>query len=153
MSDKLEIIMNKARHFCSYQERCTSEVKDKLVAWKAPASLMEKILALLKEENYLDDERFARTFASGKFRIKHWGKIRIRHELNSKGLSGDDIMKGLEEIDQEEYMKELERILTGKNKELNDNDPYRKRKKLISFVLQRGFEYDLVFQVLNSLNL
>lgn len=102
--------VQKMKHYCSYQERSHAEVKEKLYSfglWKKDAEL---ILSELIEENYLNEERFARLFAGGKFRMKQWGRVKIKYELKQKQVSEYCIKKGLSEIDEEAYQKTLKKL-------------------------------------------
>lgn len=139
--------MNKARHFCSFRERCIREVADKLREWQVRPAVAEKVLEKLVEEDYLNEERFARFFASGKFRINHWGRNKIIHELNRRGIPELIIQIGLEEIDEKEYRETLHELLARKNREIRNKDPMARKKKLLSFALQKGYEYAQVMEM------
>ena len=93
----------KAKHYCAYQERCHSEVKDKLYSFGLNKKEVEQILSQLIEENYLNEERFAIQFAGGRFRIKQWGRVKIKYELKQKQVSEYSIKKALEQIKETEY--------------------------------------------------
>lgn len=144
-----EIILNRARRYCSFQERCRKEVKDKLRDWKARQDDAEKIIKTLQEEGFLDEERFARLFISGKFRIKHWGRNKITFELKKRQVPGEIISSSFEEIDEEEYREALQQLLDTKSKALKEEDPLLRKKKLVSFAMQKGFEYPLIMELLS----
>jgi len=137
-------ILDKLRSYCAYQERCVSELKDKLRQWKIDDDKAVKIIARLIEENYLNEERFARAFAGGKFRINKWGKAKIIYELHRKQLPDNIIQLGLEEIDEAEYIETLKELLAKKSREIKEKDGFKKKQKLISFAVQKGYEYELV---------
>ena len=127
-----EQALQKLKHYCAYQDRCHSEVKEKLYhlgVWKKDH---DPIIAALVEENYLDEERFAIAFAGGKFRIKHWGRVKIKYELKQKQVSDYSIKKALKQIDEGEYLKILDKLAKEKYAELK-NEQYliRKRKPWI----------------------
>jgi len=151
VSSETDFILNKARHFCSYQERYVREVADKLKEWKVRPEVAEKILEQLITEDFLNEERFARAFAGGKFRINRWGRVKIAYELEKRGVPGALVRIGLEEIDPKEYEAALEDLLTRKNREIKDKDPLSRKKKLISFASQRGFDYPVIQRVVAAL--
>src|SRR5215469_13549724 len=99
----LEQALQKARHYCAYQERCHSEVQEKLFSLGLRRAQIDEALATLIDENYLNEQRFAIQFAGGRFRLKHWGAVRIRHELKQKRVSDHCIKKAIEAIDPEDY--------------------------------------------------
>src|SRR5688500_5343884 len=128
--------LQKVKHYCAYQERSHAEVKDKLYSmglWKNEA---ETILSQLIEEDYLNEERFARMFAGGKFRMKKWGKVKIRYELKQRQVSEYNIKKAMKEIDEEEYISTFDKQFDEKLKLLKSekNSPTRKRK-LMDYLL------------------
>jgi regulatory protein len=143
-------ILSKLRHFCAFQERCISEVAAKLKAWKVGAKHAEKILEQLIREDYLNEERFARSFAGGKFRNNHWGKTKIIYELEKRQVPDLIIQIGLQEIDDEEYEETLRDILLRKNREIRENDPFIRSQKLIAYAVQKGYEYNLIKHVLGK---
>ena len=144
-------ILDKIRGFCAYQERCIHDVEEKLKEWKVGQKHAEKIIEQLIKEDYLNEERFARSFASGRFRINHWGKTKIIYELERKQVPDLIIQIGLEEIDDEEYTEALKEILRRKDREIKEKDPYKRRQKLIAFGAQKGYDYGLIKHILESL--
>jgi regulatory protein len=146
-------ILSKARSYCALQERCISEMEDKLREWKVKPDKAEKIIGQLIKEDYLNEERFAKSFAGGKFRINHWGKTKIIYELERRKVPDLIIQIGLEEIEEDEYEETLKELLVRKNREIKDIDPYRRKQKLVAFALQKGYHYGLVKQVMESLKL
>jgi regulatory protein len=153
MQEDSEYILGKARNFCAYQERCISEVAGKLKAWKVGQKRVEKILEQLIHEDYLNEERFARSFAGGKFRINHWGKTKIIYELEKRQVPDLIIQIGLEEINDEEYEETLKELLQRKNREIHETDPLKRKQKLIAYGLQKGYHYGLVKQVLGKMKI
>ena len=152
MSFDPEFILTKLRSFCAYQERCIHDVEEKLREWKVEPKHTEKIIEQLIKEDYLDEERFARSFAGGKFRINHWGKTKIIYELERRQVPDLIIQIGLEEINDEEYAETLKEILHRKNREIKEKDPFRHKQKLIAFGMQRGFHYGLVKEVVEGMS-
>ena len=144
-------ILDKIRGFCAYQERCIHDVEEKLKEWKVGQKHAEKIIEQLIKEDYLNEERFARSFASGRFRINHWGKTKIIYELERRQVPDLIIQIGLEEIDDEEYTEALKEILRRKDREIKEKDPYKRKQKLIASAAQKGFHYNLIKQVLEEM--
>jgi regulatory protein len=140
----------KIYRYCAYQERSHSEVKDKLYGFGLFRDEVDEILSHLITENYLNEERFAKAFAGGKFRMKKWGKIKIVHELEAKGLTPNCIRSGLKEIDDEEYIKVLHDLLSKKSSLVEEADLFVKRDQLARFAIQKGFEPELVWKILKT---
>lgn len=141
-------ILVRARSYCAAQERCRSEVERKLSEWKTPSSLTNRIIDSLMKDGFLDEVRFAKAFAGGKFRISKWGKTKITHELKHKGVPEAAIRGGLEEIGEEEYEETLTALLSKKSREIKETDPFKRKQKLIGFAMQRGFHPDLIHKIL-----
>jgi regulatory protein len=149
----IENALGRARHYCAFQDRCIKELSDKLRGWKVKPVDAEKVIQQMQEEGYINEERFARVYASGRFRLKHWGKTKIAYELRGKGISDELIKLALEEIDEEEYKEALNHLLVKKNKEIKDEDTYVRKKKLVSFALQKGYEYEIVKEMVSKMEL
>jgi regulatory protein len=138
-------VLQKIKHYCSYQERCHSEVRAKLYSFGLWKKDVEEIISQLIEENYLNEERFAFQFAGGKFRIRQWGRIKIKYELKQKQVSEYCIKKALEDIDDETYLETLKKIALNKWKSLNkEKNIFIKKRKLQDYLLQKGYETSLV---------
>jgi regulatory protein len=144
--------LQKLKHYCGYQERCHTEVKEKLYSFGLYKQEVEECISLLIEEEYLNEERFAIAYAGGKFRMKGWGKIKIRHALKEKGVSEYCINNALKEINSEQYETCLHRIAANKWGELrSEKSVFIKMKKAQDHLLQKGFEMNLVQRVIASL--
>jgi len=141
-----DVILKKVLHYCAYQDRCTQEVRTKLATFDMPDSEKEKIVKLLVDEGYLDDERYASTFVRSKIHLKKWGVNKIKMSLKMKGISDEIIGNALSEIDPEIYKDELIKVL--KAKKINDTDPYKKKAKLAQYAIQKGYEPSLVWDAL-----
>ncbi len=140
-------LLEKIKSFCAYQERSHKEVRSKLLSMEIYGSDLEEYLVVLIEENFLNEERFARALARGKFRIKHWGKNRIKQSLRWHQVSEYCIRKGLEEIDEDEYREVFEKTAQKKWDELRGNGKKLSRlARLKNFLLQRGFEQEIIFE-------
>jgi len=141
------MLLSKAQKFCDYQERYQQEVRDKLYSWGAKPDEVEQVLCQLVEQDYINEERFARAFARGKFRIKHWGKNKIRLELKFRKISEYCIKQGLLEISDAEYLETLKHVIEKKSQQLkSEKKSPLKQRKIASYVISRGFESDLVWE-------
>jgi regulatory protein len=138
----------KLKHYCAYQERCHSEVKNKLYELGIRKKDHDELIAKLIEENYLDEERFAIAFAGGKFRMKDWGKTRIKYELKSKLVSEYNIKKALKQIDEKVYLNTLKKLAQKKYTELKKDQWMVRRKKTMDYLLAKGYEPELIYTTL-----
>jgi regulatory protein len=142
----------KAKHYCAYQERCHNEVKEKLYGYGLTASEADQIISTLIEENYLNEERFAILYAGGHFRTKEWGRVKIKYQLKKKMVSEYCIKKALASINIEEYIKTLTRLAEQKLRLLKgEKNQYIRKKKLQDYLLQKGFEADLIKEITNRI--
>src|SRR5579859_1211175 len=146
-----EQALQKARHYCGYQERCHLEVQEKLYSYGLRKKDVDQALATLIEENYLNEERFALQYAGGHFRLKRWGRVRIRYQLKQKQVSEYCIKKALASIDQEEYEQTLLRLAEEKTQSLAvETNPFARKQKLQEYLLRKGYEPDRVAAVVGS---
>ena len=145
-----DVILKKVLRYCAYQDRCVQEVRKKLATFDMPDSEKVKILKLLVDEGYLDDERYASTFVRSKIHLKKWGVNKIRMSLKIKGISDEIISNALSEIDPEIYREELVKVL--KSKKISETDHYKRKAKLAQYAMQKGYEPGLVWETLKSLN-
>jgi len=145
-----EQALQKLKHYCRYQERSHSEVKEKLYSLGVWKKDHDEIIAALIEENYLNEERFAIAFAGGKWRIKQWGRIKIKYELKQKQVSDYSIKKALKQIDEEEYMKILQKLAKEKYAALKNEQWIVRKKKTIDHLLAKGYEPELIKAVMND---
>ena len=136
--------LQKAKHFCSYQERSHFEAAEKLYGFGLRKTEVEPLISQLIEEGYLNEERFAAHFAGGKFRIKKWGRIKIQYELKQKRVSSFSIKKAMKEIDEDENLKVLYHLVEQKWKTLKAEQYLNRMAKTTQFLSQRGFESDLI---------
>ncbi|MEO6719916.1 MAG: regulatory protein RecX [Ferruginibacter sp.] len=143
--------LSKIKNYCAYQERCHSEVKDKLYSYGLHKNDVDDILCKLIEENYLNEERFAILFAGGKFRIKQWGRIKIKYELKQKQVSDYCIKKALAAIDEADYLKTLDKLFQLQLKRLKgERNFFIKRRKLQDHLKMKGFENDLITRMISK---
>jgi regulatory protein len=146
-----EQALQKIKHYCGYQERCHSEVKQKLYdlgTWKKD---QDEIISTLIEENYLNEERFAIAFAGGKFRVKQWGRVKIKYELKQRQVSDYCIKKALKQIEEDEYLKTLNKLAEEKYASLKGEQYLVRKKKTMDYLIGRGFEMELVVKTINLL--
>nr|WP_298547458.1 regulatory protein RecX [uncultured Aquimarina sp.] len=143
--------LKKMEHYCAYQERCHKDISDKLNTMKLIPEAKEKIILHLLDHNFLNEERFAKSFARGKFRIKKWGKQRIVRELKFRQISAYCIKMALKEIPENEYLKTFHELAEKKFATISETNAFKKRKKLIDYLLYRGWENQLVFEKVNEL--
>lgn len=145
----LEQALQKARHYCGYQERSHRDVLEKLYSFGLRKHDAEQALATLIEENYLNEERFAIHYAGGHFRLKSWGRIRIRYELKQKQVSDYCIKKALATIGEEEYEQKLVKLAEDRAAALADEpNAFIRRQKLQDFLLRKGYEQDKIMSTL-----
>ena len=145
--------LQKIRHYCGYQERCHAEVKEKLYSFGLYKKDVEELISTLIEENYLNEERFALQFAGGKFRMNQWGRKKIEFELKQKHVSEYCIRKGLKEINDMDYRNTLEKLGKQKWEQLEDEqDVFTRRKKLSDYLLQKGYEYSYIAEIVSSVS-
>lgn len=139
----------KAKHYCAYQERCHSEVKEKLYGFGLRKVEVEELLSTLIEEDYLNEERYAVQFTGGRFRMKHWGRVKIKYELKQKQVSEYVIKKAMKVIDEKDYMATLYKLYEQKEKLLSsEKNQFTKKRKLQDYLLQKGFESALIRELL-----
>ncbi len=142
----------KLQSYCAYQERCHREVRSKLLNLGIYGDDLEEIIASLIEENFLNEERYARSFARGKFRMKQWGRNRIVRELKMRDISDYCIRKAMTEIDEEEYLKTLEAVLERQAEKVKADNDFAKQNKLAQYAIQqRGFEAELVWDAVKKM--
>jgi regulatory protein len=145
-----EQALQKIKHYCAYQERCHQEVKEKLYSLGMHKKDVDELTSQLIEENYLNEERFAIQYAGGKFRMNHWGKIKIKYALKQKQVSEYCIKKALFQIDNDAYIKTLEKLAAEKQNTLKgEKNNFIKSRKVQDYLLQKGYESDLIKDALN----
>lgn len=147
-----EQALQKIKHFTGYQERCHQEVKDKLYSFGLYSKQVEELIAQLIEGNYLNEERFAERFAGGKFRMKQWGRIKIRYELKQKRISEYCMNKAIRAIAEEDYRTTLEKLARQKWSTLSsEKNRFTKKAKALNYLLGKGYEMDLARAVIEQL--
>ena len=147
----VEEALLKLQNYCAYQERCHQEVRQKLKEIHMIPDAIDKIIVYLLEHNFLNEERFAKTFVSGKFRIKKWGKHRLTLELKKKDISKININSAISQIPYTEYIDVFNNLAEKKALSILENDKWKKKKKLIDYLLYRGWESHLVYDKANEI--
>lgn len=137
--------LQRTRLYCASQERSHAEVKQKLYSFGLGKNDVEQILSQVTEEDYLNEERFAAAYARGKFRIKQWGRVKIKYELKQKRVSEHSIKKAMKEIEEEEYAKTLRKLLESKLMDLKpEKNDITRNKKVADYLLQKGYEREMI---------
>ncbi len=150
-SDKIpEWILKKMYRYCAYQERSQYDVLTRLKEMPVSQNMIERVIIHLREEDFINDERFAKAFVRGKFNHKNWGRNKIRFELKKRHIPDLLIEIGLHEIDEEEYRQTLCRILHKKDKLINEKDIRKRREKLFNFARSKGYESSIIRQLLQE---
>jgi regulatory protein len=147
----LEEARKKLEKYCIYQDRCHKEIEQKLYEMNMIEEAKNIIILHLIEHNFVNEERFSKSYARGKFRIKKWGKQRIIRELKSRRISDYNIKSGLKEINEEDYLKTLEALTQNKIDTVLEKNSYKKSQKVTNFLLYRGFENNLVYDMVREL--
>ena len=151
-SFNVKVIIEQLKSYCALQDKCQWDIKQKMKAWNLPKTTQNYILALLIKEKYIDEERFSKSFCRGKFKIKKWGRIKITNELKKKNISELCILKGLQEISEEEYTKEIEIQYQKKYSSTKEKHYLIKRKKIATYLLGKGYENNLVWNKIRELS-
>ena len=142
-----EFVLGKMQALCSKTEKCSFDVEQKIKNYPLDEKDRDWILNQLKEDKFIDDQRFAGFFVKDKFRFNKWGRIKIRHAMHMKKIDDQIIDRALEEqLDEAEYLEVLKELLVSKNRSLKDKNMFSRKGKLVRFATQRGFEPELVFE-------
>ena len=136
--------------YCAIQDRCQWDVERKMKEWDISDEIIENILTDLILDKFVDEERFSESFCRGKFRIKRWGKVKIKNELKIKKISKNCINKGLLQIENKEYMKVLKDLYIKKRDSLKDANQFIRKGKISKHLQQKGFESKLIWELINK---
>ncbi len=145
-TDKEALI--KISGFCSYQERTHQEVRDKLYGFGLNKDAVETIIVKLIQENFLNEERFAKAYAGGKFRIKDWGRRKIQEALKQKGVSEYCIHLAMKEIPEDDYLKTINELIEKRELKETEKNIYKRKHKIAKYLIGKGFEGNLVWDIL-----
>ena len=144
-------LINKLAKYCAYQERCIYDLNKQYDKYYLEESLRNKITKRLLSEGFLNEERYVRSYINGKIRGNNWGKIKVAYSLKKKKIEENLIQRILDEFDETEYMVLISDMIKKKALSIKDEDPYIKKNKIAKFLIQKGFEGDLVWGMINSL--
>jgi regulatory protein len=148
-----KLALAKAEHYCAYQERSQQEVRDKLYEWGLWTDAVENIISQLITGNYLNEERFAKAYTQGKFKQKAWGRIKIKQGLKLKKVPDVLIKKALLTIDGDDYLKALQKVIAKKEPLIKEKTEFKRHYKLQQYAMSRGYEADLIADVLKNSDL
>jgi regulatory protein len=146
----IEEIKRKLERYCAYQDRCHKEIETKLREFVLIEEAKNQIILHLMEHDFVNEERFSKSFARGKFRIKKWGKQRIIRELKFRDITAYNIKTALKEVDEEEYLTTILEIAEKRNRLITETDVYKKKKKLSDFLIRKGYEFELIYSTVNE---
>jgi len=148
----IKSIRPKIAKYCAYRERASREVMLKLLSYGLQKEEAKSVLQELTEEGFVDDLRFAKAYAGGKFRLKKWGKLKIRRELKQRDIAEDHINEALSEIEGQTYLETLEQMANSKFESINQNNLYTKKNKVAAYLVSKGYESELVWGILNKIS-
>jgi regulatory protein len=146
----VEEIKRKLERYCVYQDRCHQEIERKLREFHVIPEAKELILLHLLAHDFLNEERFSKSYARGKFTIKRWGKQRIIRELKFRDISEYNIKTALKEIDDAVYLTAIYGIAEKRNALITEENVFKRRKKLTDFLLRKGYEFDLIYTTVKA---
>ncbi len=150
ISNYLKQIFIKVSKYCAYQERTQQEVRTKLREYQCYGDDAEEIIVELIQENFINEERFAKSFARGRFRLKNWGKTKIKYELQQRGLSKYCVNSGLAEIEQDEYEQTIKKLIEKKQEELKEETPFVQKGKINNYLMQKGYEPNIISEFIKE---
>ena len=152
-SAEIPLILQKIRHYCSYQERCIGDVEQKLKGFAVQREKIPGIINQLQKEGYLDEERFARVFAGSKFRLNKWGRNKIEFELKIRGIPELMIQEGMNEIEETKYLLTLRELIIHKHNEIKTKKNVNIRGKIINFAYGKGYEMELILGLIKEMKI
>ena len=147
----VEEALVKLQKYCAYQDRCHREVEQKLKQMHMIPEAIERVIVDLIQDNHLNEERFAKAYVRGKFSIKKWGKVRLTLELKQRQISQYVIKTALAEIDPEEYLQTFHKLAEKKALNMFESNPFKRKKKLVDYLIYRGWESHMVYDKVNAL--
>ncbi len=140
----------KVADYCAYQERSQQEVRDKLYSYGLHYNDVEELISELITENFINEERFARAYVGGKFRMKKWGRLKILQGLKQHRISDYCIKKGMLEIPESDYFDTMESLIIKKRNSLTTDNEFVENNKIASYLHQKGFEVNLIWEILRG---
>ena len=148
MNSSLKLYLQKAQNLCSKKEICCYDIRIKQKKWELSNQDISLIITQLVENNFIDETRYSEAYANDKFRFNKWGKIKIQYELKKRNISSSNINNALNKIDEKEYITTLKELLQKKSAELKNIDKFQKKQKLLRFVLNKGYEPEIVYKII-----
>ena len=145
-----EIAMKRAASFCAESERSVDEVERRLRKWGVDGDDIDSIIDKLKSNDFVNDERYCKAYINDRFRLNHWGKVKIVYELKKRGLDKEYIDAAIDDIDDNEYTEVLRKLIDDKLRTIKDTDVYSAKVKILGYALRRGFESDIVSKILKD---
>ncbi len=146
-----ERALEKAKRYCSFQERCILDVENRFKAWNVKKEDWDLLVDKLIEQNFLNEKRYIEAFVRGKFLIKKWGKIKIKAELNQKRIYGKEIDEAMKnEIEEDEYLTTIKQLIIKKKALLNESEKSKEKEKIYRYILSKGYEHEWVLKYLNQ---
>lgn len=145
-----EIAMKRAASFCAESERSVAEVERRLRKWGVDGDDIDSIIDKLKSDDFVNDERYCKAYINDRFRLNHWGKVKIVYELKKRGLDKEYIDAAIDDIDDDEYIEVLKEVVEAKRRTLKETDTYSASAKILRYALTRGFESDIVSKVIKD---
>ena len=139
-----KVALEKAAKYCAYQERCHWEVEKKFREWNIDDEIQDEVISELIQQNFLNEERYAKAFVRGKVNIKRWGRYKIKMELQSRHISTYSINKAIQEIDEEKYILNLQELLQKKSQTVIAQNDFEKKMKLLKFLSSKGYETEII---------
>jgi regulatory protein len=144
-------IYQKLMRYCAYQERSSFDVLQKMRQWDMSGEQVKETLEFLQEEGFVDDARYAATYVRGKFNTNKWGRNKIREGLYTKKIARQIIESAMDELDEEDYVRQLQILLEKKKASLKEDDPYKRKQKLALYAQAKGYELDLIWKTLDKI--
>ena len=144
----INLAFEKGASYCAYQERCQKDVRNKLFELKLDKDQIEEVIYLLIKDDFLNEERYAKTYARSKFNYNKWGRNKIRLNLKQKEISDRNIVIALKEIEEETYFKVLEYLIIKKYEALKDKNSWAAKQKVTNYLMHKGFEFELIKEFL-----
>jgi regulatory protein len=145
-------ILKKAANYCVYQERTQADVRKRLQEWKVWGDEAEEIIAYLITENYLNEERFAKAFVGGKFRVKKWGRLKIKAELKARKMSKYILDVAMKEIPNDDYFATATTLIEKKQQNLRtESNPLKRKQKTLNYMISKGYESNIVLEIMKDL--
>ena len=148
MAPEHTFLLEKARKYCTYQERAIFDVKNKLISWNTSEKIISEIILQLKKEDFINEERYTFAFATGKLRNNRWGRNKINYALLQKQIPDLTIQIALNSLDEEEYINTLKAVLS--SKKIDDDNEFRRNNKLVKYAQQKGFQPELAWKAIKG---